>query len=145
MRHNTCRPTNSSKRASACLKLILILWRTLSNFAPIFIPVFQGLSLLHEQLQMFVIQCTTTLPRVLYSHNLLMLSARARGVITVLSPCVCVCMCVPRYETFIRHFEHGNRLFAKFKKFSTHRFYLRRLCSRDTALFASFQHTAAIL
>ena len=53
----------------------------------------------------------------------------ARGLSThCVCVCVCVCLCVCvsaifwLHETFMQHFEHGNRLYAKRKRFSTHKF-----------------------
>ena len=50
----------------------------------------------------------------------------ARGLQYSLCVCVCVCVCVSAvfwlHKMFKQHFDNGNRLCAKRKRFSTHRF-----------------------
>ena len=53
-------------------------------------------------------------------------SVRMHTRVTVLTLCVCVCVCVSAvfwlHKTFMQHFEHGNRLCVKHKRFLTHEF-----------------------
>ena len=47
---------------------------------------------------------------------------RMRTRVTVLSLCVCVLPVCWLHIKSIQHVQHGNRLFARFIRFSTHRF-----------------------